>query len=522
MHERVYSDFVVRKHLQHMANTTENIKLAQITSPINKLTYVASQLWCGLNSLIERLGGRTIAMLSAALIIAMASILFNDNWILSITRQYNEIGQIRTNIIILNTLQTNLYSAESAQRGFLLTEKDEYIAPFNLALTDARKNIQVIDSVIMKSNDSKTLDIEKVWLAAISASLEAKAAEMSMTISLMEAGKGKEAIQIVDLDRGLQEMHKFINFSHAQIDKQNKTLDTLIAERKKTMVFARLSLLGGALVLILLVVLVIKQLLGEISVKSELQLLLVKENEKNQKKLEEQKQLLSSLALDYQADVERERQKLSRELHDELGSILTATKMDLAWVMKRLKEQSPEIVGKLKKTSSYIDQGINFKRHIVEELHPSILTTFGFWPALTLLIESAAERNQWKLTLNLPEDTTKVNETISLIAYRVVQETLNNANKYAKATTMSVTMIADEKFLKLEIEDNGIGFDVNALDGNTHGLAGMRHRVLAIGGDFEITSAPNQGAVTRALIPILDTGNFTEQRVISVEHIANH
>ena len=136
-------------------------------------------------------------------------------------------------------------------------------------------------------------------------------------------------------------------------------------------------------------------------------------------------------------------------------------------------------------------------------MHPSVITTLGFWPALNLLIESAAERNQWKLILNVPENTTNINETISLIAYRVVQESLNNANKYAKANTMFVDIMVDANNLKLEIQDDGVGFDLNALDGNTHGLTGMRHRVVAIGGKFEISSSPNRGTTTRALIPIL-------------------
>ena len=131
-----------------------------------------------------------------------------------------------------------------------------------------------------------------------------------------------------------------------------------------------------------------------------------------------------------------------------------------------------------------------------------MLSTFGFWPALQSLVDDAAERNQWQLTLELPDQNTKLNETISLVAYRIVQETLNNANKYAKATAVSVYMMIDDKFLKLEIEDNGVGIDMTALVGKTHGLSGMRNRVMAIGGHFEILSEPGNGVLTRVLIPL--------------------
>jgi signal transduction histidine kinase len=102
----------------------------------------------------------------------------------------------------------------------------------------------------------------------------------------------------------------------------------------------------------------------------------------------------------------------------------------------------------------------------------------------------------------LPDVSTEINETISLVAYRIVQETLNNCNKYAKATELSIHMISDEKHLKIEIQDNGVGLDLAHLDNKTHGLSGMRHRVLAIGGHFEIDSSLGKGLFTRAILPL--------------------
>lgn len=467
----------------------------------NRLNLVGAKLWMWMEKSIANLGGRTIAMLTTALLIAMVSIIFNDNWVLSIAKQNVVIGKIRSNLITLNILRSSLYAEESAQRGYLLMQRPEYAASYTKSLEQARNSVKVINNLIMETSDAATLQKELVWLAAISASIEAKAAEMKLSLNLAAQGKINIRKQVVNLNQGVLEMNRFMDHIQLLIDKQNENLDELLKGRKNSLIMARLSLVGCALVLIILVVLVIKQLLSEITVKSELQQLLVKQNDSNEKKLEAQSILLGSLALDYQGDVERERQKLSRELHDELGSILTATKMDIAWVIKKVKDIAPEVVDKLKKTNTYLDQGINFKRQIVEELHPSIITTFGFWPALKQLIDDAAERNQWQVELNLPEQTVVVNEILSLIAYRVVQETLNNANKYAKATKVSINIIADEQHLKIEIEDNGKGFDIEAIHGNTHGLAGMRHRVLAIGGKFEIASELNKGTITRVLIP---------------------
>ena len=459
-------------------------------------------LWRWFEKIVVLLGGRTIAMLATALLVTLLSVIYSDSWIQSLDQQGETIGQIRTNIINLHRLKTDLYKAESAQRGYLFTKRQAYITPFNEALGAARDNIANIETAIIHTFTGNEQIEGREWLKAISASLEAKAAEMKVTLSLAKNGKTLEARQVVNLDDGLIEMNKFMDFTDSLIKNQNMRLNDKEKERQHTISIARLSIVGGALIIIFLVVMVIKQLLAELAIKSQLQLQVASENKRYEVKLRQQTRLLSSLALDYQADVERERQKLSRELHDELGSIFTATKMDIAWVIKKVAASAPDIAEKLKKTSSYVDQGIQFQRHIVQELHPAMLTTFGFWPALNSLINDAAERNDWQLTLNLPNENTKLNETISLVAYRIVQETLNNTNKYAKASAVSVDVIVDEQYVKLEIQDNGIGMDTKLQKEKTHGLAGMRHRVLAIGGHFEINSEPGKGVLTRALIPI--------------------
>jgi len=473
---------------------------------LEKFMFYIDVCWRVFEKLIVLLGGRTIAMLAVALLITMVSVLYSDNWILSIGRQDIVINQIRTNIVTLNKLKTNLYKAESAQRGYLLTKREEYIEPFETALTAGRENIDKIEKLIINTTSGNEQIEQREWLKAISASLESKATEMKLTLNLSRTGKPLVARQVMSLDEGLLEMMKFMEHTDIVIENQNNVLNEKTKIKQRTILIARISIYGSALVLIWIVVLVIKQLLAEIVIKSQLQQRVSKENTIYEEKLQQQTKLLRSLALDYQADVERERHKLSRELHDELGSIFTATKMDLAWVIKKMKDVVPEVaqevVTKLRKTTSYVDQGIQYQRHIVQELHPAMLSTFGFWPALHSLIHDAAERNQWELAVNLPDENTKLNETLSLVTYRIVQETLNNANKYAKASKISVDVLVDAQYIKVEIEDNGVGVDMNALNGNTHGLSGMRHRVLAIGGHFEISSELGKGVRTRALIPL--------------------
>lgn len=456
-----------------------------------------------LDTLYSAFGGKTIAFLAFALLIAMLTIFFSDNWILKIKEQVEKIGHDRAVILSINQLKYNVYKAESAQRGYLIMQDPQYLAPYDEAIKNGRANVAELNRQFIAAGTQQNSATQEALLDKIRESLEAKALEMSITVDLVKSGKYEEAKSVVSLNKGIAETDKIIKISNDLLTIYNKSLEAAVKERSLTTSLARASVIFGPLLLIFLVVLVIRQLLSELADKSQLQLKLIEINEANQIKLNKQTELLTELALDNLADVERERHKLARELHDELGSILTATKMDISWVIKTLKEARPEIVEKLKKTSGYLDRGINFKRQIVQELHPPMIASFGFWPALKTMIEDAANRNEWQLSLIFPEGNQEINQTISLVAYRVIQETLNNCSKYAKANAVSIDILCDETTLKIEIQDNGIGMDTSLIAKSaTHGIKGMTQRVIAIGGNYEISSTPDTGVHTRLMLPL--------------------
>ncbi|HWT28719.1 MAG TPA: CHASE3 domain-containing protein [Methylophilaceae bacterium] len=459
--------------------------------------------WNWIESFTERLGGRVILTLSAAMVITLLAVMFTDRWIASIGEQDMKVRWIRHNINMLNELRTNLLMAESAERGYLLTQRDVYVAPFNDAIQHARDNVKAIQGLVTEKTRTMQQDNQQAWLLAVAARLEAKANQMETTLRLTRLGKFDEAWQVLQLDQGLVEMSKFLEYTQTLLDTQNEALRVLLVDRESSIVLARVALFGSVTILFLVVLMVVRQLFAEMALRDRLRLQLAQELQNYETQLEATKDLLGTLALDYQSDVERERQKLARELHDELGSILTATKMDVSWVIRKCKDTLPEITDKLKKTMRYLDQGIQFKRQVVQDLHPSMISTFGLWPALRMLIEDMAERNQWQVDILLPEETrAQVSDTIGLVAYRLVQETLNNCSKYAKAGKVSVHIMVELNFLKIEIEDDGVGMDLHTIDGTTHGLSGMRHRVMAIGGKMELVSEPGQGVITQAMIPL--------------------
>lgn len=455
--------------------------------------------------IITNLGGRSIAILSASLIIIIVTVMLIDSWIASFNTQTIVIVETRQVVTNLYQLKNNLVSAESAHRGFIITSNPVYLEVLQKSIFAAKENIAFIDRVFFKDPIKNTKNIQ--WLKAISSSLEAKVSEMKLSISMVKLGNAKGAIEVLNMKTTMEESAIFNRFSDLLIRNLVQTVNTQVDNRRQSTNIARFLVIISGLIWIFLVVIVVKQMLLEISTTSKMKQILTDEKNNCQNRLDEQNKLVRSLALDYQADVERERKKLSSDLHDELGSIFTATRMDVSWVIRKLKDPLDEfsaksIVEKLERTTKYINRGINFHRHIIEQLHPTMLSTFGFWPALVALVSDAAERNGWALTLDLPDPNTTLNETISLVTYRIVQETINNANKYSNAKSISLFVVVDENFLKVEIEDDGIGIDLSELKGRTHGLSGMQNRVVAIGGHFEIISELGKGVHTRVLIPL--------------------
>lgn len=210
---------------------------------------------------------------------------------------------------------------------------------------------------------------------------------------------------------------------------------------------------------------------------------------------------LDALAFHLQEVSEAEKTRLARELHDALGSCLTAIKMDVAWVRGRLVPEQGVLIDKLERAMKTLDQAIQKKRQIIEELRPTTLGSFGLATAARELAEQTAERVGWTLRLEMPADDPDLPEAVEITLFRALQEALANAAKHANATRVSVSLECVDDACSLVIEDDGAGFDPAEAQPRSYGLLAIRHRVEGRGGALEITSRPRHGTTWRVSIP---------------------
>ena len=216
---------------------------------------------------------------------------------------------------------------------------------------------------------------------------------------------------------------------------------------------------------------------------------------------------LSELASNLQHNAETEKLLLARLLHDELGGALVGAKMDLAWLRRRVGSTDPEVVARWERLERALETGIAFKRRMVEQLRPTLLDNLGFYAAARWLVEETCAAASLKCELDLPLPEPQLPKGVGIALFRVLQESLQNVIRHARASAVGVTVsiAPPRESLRLSITDNGVGVAAERLRPlGSHGLGSMRHRMRAVGGDFSIRSTPGQGTEVQAVAPLAD------------------
>jgi len=193
-----------------------------------------------------------------------------------------------------------------------------------------------------------------------------------------------------------------------------------------------------------------------------------------------------------------ERAALARELHDELGAVLTAARLDLAWLAAQpCCRDDPAIARRLDALKALIAQGVDFKRRVVEDLQPSLLAHLGVKPALEQLTAEWARRFEGRISCEI-DDVPRLDAPGRLALYRLVQETLTNILKYAQASRVRIRLVCHESRVWLSVADDGVGFEPDRVGPGHHGLRGLRDRLQAIGAHLDVRSAPGRGTLVQA------------------------
>ena len=226
------------------------------------------------------------------------------------------------------------------------------------------------------------------------------------------------------------------------------------------------------------------------------------ERQRAERELLDTNRQLQELSASLQNVREEERTRIARELHDELGQLLTGIRMEVSWMGGRLLPEQRVLTDKVASIKGQIDQTVASVRRISSELRPLVLDDLGFAAAAGWYVDQFAERTGIPVALTLPDEDPEQGGAVATALFRVLQESLTNVARHAKARKIEVSFAFQGDCWFLSISDDGIGFVQNAGKRRGIGLVGMRERVQILGGRFSVTTGSNEGTFIEVVIPL--------------------
>lgn len=380
-----------------------------------------------------------------------------------------------------------LTDAETAQRGYLLTGAGDYLQPLDAAKRELPGARRSLGTFLTSGGEPGRAAAERLEKA-----IDDKLGELDRTIALMAAGNPQAAVEVVNTDRGKGSMNTI-----------RQILSTSLALSASQQQQARLSLFDALLVnRIALSFLTLSSAVGAIFYIRHVRQY-DRDRAGRQHALESEVNVrtaeLRELSVHLQNAREDEKASLARELHDELGGLLTAAKLDLARIRAKV-AHDPAVVERLEQANRRLNEGIALKRRVIETLRPSALTNLGLTASLRILCsETSAGLG---IPIHAEIDEFGADPDTDLTIYRVLQESLTNVSKYAQATQVRVGLRTVGEYVRLEVVDDGVGFDVAHSLVGKHGITGMRFRVGSLGGTLALESTLGEGTTLVATLPL--------------------
>ena len=392
-----------------------------------------------------------------------------------------------------NRLLQSMLDAETGQRGYLLTGNEGYLEPYDKAVITVKTNLEELHTQYLHSTE----DLQQFALLALAVSR--KLAEMELSLRLRRQGNEDAWKFILFTDVGREHMDSIRQLAHTLIERSSRKIQEHQSQIVQSLMLSRIGIATVTAIGLLAFYMYLRQARTLQQISQREQDVLEHERERLEGLVRERTASLSELASHLQQVREDERGFLARELHDELGALLTSAKLDVARLKSKIDHQAPDIAERLKHLNETLNSGIALKRRIIEDLRPSSLSNLGLTAALEILTREHAEGTGIEVETNL--EAVELTEATQLTVYRLVQEALTNISKYAKAKKVLVTVHGYPTHVAVQVRDDGAGFDPAGVGPTSHGLAGMRHRVEAAGGRLTITSSADSGTLISAVLP---------------------
>jgi signal transduction histidine kinase len=396
----------------------------------------------------------------------------------------------------LSEFSALMNDAESGQRGYLLTGESSYLEPYTEAVGKVEAALDRLHDVYGGRDDSREFHELRILTGK-------KLGELEDTLALFKRRGATPAVNVVRTDVGKRTMDEIARIIGTMRLTEARELTAATAQWQSDFRMSRWVSAAGIILNIGLVLLASRLVYGDMRRRARQATDLRDQKQELERQVDERTHELTALSTHLQGVSELEKSALSRELHDELGGLLVAARMDLSWLQQRLPTSDPAIEQRFRRIHESLSAGVDLKRRVVEELRPTLLDNMGLFAALRWQFKETCRRAGLECTESIPEIEPKFNPDAAIGVFRIVQEALTNILKHAEAKSADLAIVIDGNTFVLRVTDDGKGIPPHRLQNVTsHGLASMRHRIAALGGSWDVRSPGRGGTMVTALIPL--------------------
>jgi signal transduction histidine kinase len=435
-----------------------------------------------------------VIFVSIALLVINASLLIiNTGQAMDSNAHYARSYEIKR---ALSTFQSVITTAESGQRGYLLTGDTEYLTPYYRAMRGWRTELDRLLNLTAESpaRRKNMAELERLTAAAI------RSLEETIERSPRPGPSGH--VDVVGTGRATVSMDRV----HSIVDRLLVEEDARIDALGKAVLRDVWITLGVALLTTVVTVAVLiglnKLLQRYVGARAQAEGALLEANQHLNQLVEQRTAELTELSQHLIRVSEEEKAKIARELHDTFGGNLTAINMDLNWIQRRVPEEARELRERLQRVLQMLAETVELKHEVVEGLRPSHLDDLGLAFAMRAHCREFTRRTGLPCDVEVEEDFDDLDPAWSIALYRIVQETLTNTVKHARAERVRISLKREPAGMRLRIIDDGVGLAQATAKPKSHGILGMRERMRQVGGTFTIAPGPSgKGTLVEAFIP---------------------
>jgi signal transduction histidine kinase len=430
---------------------------------------------------------------------------------LNMTNERAHRSQLREQA--LNEFAGLIADAESSQRGYLLTAESAYLAPYAAAVKQVGQSLDRLHDAYGGDDSSSEFHELRVLTGK-------ELGELEDGIAIRKKRGIPPQASVVGTDVGKRTMDLIGAIIAKMRSEEASEAAAANTEWQKDFRLSRWVSAAGAILNIGLVLLAIRLVYGDMRRRARLAAALHDQKSRLERQVEARTSELTALSTHLQGVSEQEKSALSRELHDELGGLLVAARMDLSWLQQRLPTADPSIEQRFKRIHESLSAGVDLKRRVVEELRPTLLDNMGLFTALRWQFKETCRRTGLRCTETIPDSELKFSPDAAIGVFRIAQEALTNILKHSEAKSADLYIAMDGVTFTLRITDDGKGIP-STIASTSHGMASMRHRIAGLGGTWDLGSPSSGGTVVTARIPlarmlVLSAPEGGEQPLVSV------